>query len=155
MSDLALKWQEVGGGGDLVVSQGDLMTADDLRANVITSLFCDARAEESDQIPDNTEDPRGWWGDAYADVQGDVTGSRLWLLARSVQSLANLQRASEYARAALQWMLDDGVASAIDVTAEAPQRGTLVLHVSISEPQGNRRNFKFWLNWQAQRELSI
>ena len=45
---------------------------------------------------------------------------------------AVLVRAEAYARSALQWLMDEGLASAVNVTAENPVQGVLSLKVSIT-----------------------
>lgn len=109
---------------DLVLNSYDLATEDGLRTAVIISLFSDRRAEADDEIPDGSDDRRGWWS--------DVLGSRLWLLARAKEMPNTLARARAYAIEALQWLIDDGVATAVEVTAEWAQRGVLALGVVIT-----------------------
>lgn len=110
---------------DLVVDGYDLATEDGLRSAVISSLFTDRRAEPDDEIPDGSSDRRGWWPDP-------TMGSRLWLLARAKETPDTLARARTYTIEALQWLVDDGVATAVDVTAEWTRRGVLGLHIAIT-----------------------
>lgn len=109
---------------DLVLNSYDLATEDGLRTAVIISLFTDRSAEADDEIPDGSDDRRGWWS--------DVLGSRLWLLARAKEMPDTLARARAYAIEALQWLIDDDVATAVEVTAEWAQRGVLALGVVIT-----------------------
>ena len=110
---------------DLALAGYDLATEDGLRTAVIISLFTDRRAEADDEIPDGGDDRRGWWADP-------AMGSRLWLLARAKETPDTLTRARAYAIEALQWLIDDGVATAVDVTAEWARRGVLGLRVVIT-----------------------
>ncbi|MNE52836.1 Phage protein GP46 [compost metagenome] len=57
----------------------------------------------------------GWWGDTWPVVANDRYGSKLWLLQRSKLTNALVNTVRTYLRAALQWMLDDGVVSRIDI----------------------------------------
>lgn len=118
---------------DLPVRRGDLMGDNSLGTEVMVSLFTDVRAEQ-DELPPEYSDPRGWWADALLALQGDEqgTGSKLWLLHRQKQLQAVLVRAEAYARSALQWLMDEGLASAVNVTAENPVQGVLSLKVSIT-----------------------
>ena len=59
-------------------------------------------------------------------------GSRLWLLERSKETDDVLARAREYAIEALTWLLEDGVARSLDVTASWVRRGVLGLVVVIT-----------------------
>lgn len=115
---------------DLALIGYDLAKEDGLRTAVIVSLFSDRRAEADDEIPDGSDDRRGWWF--------GTIGSRLWLLARAKEMPDTLARARAYAIEALQWLIDDGVATAVEVTAEWAQRGVLALHVAITLADRNR-----------------
>lgn len=118
---------------DLPVRKGDLVGDDSLGTEVMVSLFTDVRAEK-DELPPEYGDPRGWWADALLSMQGDEqgVGSKLWLLRRQKQLEAVLVRAEVYARSALQWLIDEGLAGAVDVAAENPAQGVLGLRVSIT-----------------------
>lgn len=103
-----------------------------LRALVVASLFTDRRAASDDVLPSDSGDPPnrgGWWGDTYSGDaagtegdEGDLFGSRLWLLTRSRATMANVERARLYATEALQWLIDDGIAERVEVTAERIDR---------------------------------
>jgi phage gp46-like protein len=149
MSDIALRW--TGALSDVVIAQNDLLTEDGLNTAVIASLFTDRRAEDSDILPDGTTDRRGWWGDAFPTVSEDKFGSRLWLLSREKQQQSVLDRAVVYAKEALQWLIDDQVAQAIDVVAEFTKPGMLGLSITITRPaSASTVDFKFYFNWAAQ-----
>ncbi|NHQ81547.1 hypothetical protein HA051_08165 [Chromobacterium vaccinii] len=102
--------------------------ADPIDSAIVLSLFCDSRA-----LPDDRQsDPRGWWGDVLASVPYDRWGSRLWLLAqRAKHTPQTLRDAVHYAREALQWMVDDGVARSLDVSARAIGDETLLLTITL------------------------
>ena len=113
---------------------GDIATDSGLRAAVIVSLFTDRRAANDDEIPDGTDDRRGSWQDQYLEDPNDLQGSRLWLLSREKQLPSVLTRAKEYAEEALQWLVDDGVATAVTVTPSWASNGWLDLRVRIDLP---------------------
>src|SRR4051812_44105846 len=88
----------------------------------IMSLLCDRRARPDDELPmpeapvlepDLLNPRRGWWGDAL-DAQGQRCGSRLWLLVRAKQTILTRRRAELYAREALAWASETGLAVAAD-----------------------------------------
>ncbi len=115
---------------DLVRSGGNLEMDEGLDSAVVISLFSD-RADPSGTMP-----RRGFWADTFNE-DGDELGSRLWLLPRArVGATAKLRLAEEYAVEALQWLIDDGVASAVRATAEwlASAGEILLLTVSIERP---------------------
>ncbi|VVT43706.1 Bacteriophage protein GP46, partial [Kosakonia radicincitans] len=84
---------------------------DMLTRAVVISLFTWRRAEPDD----NADMPMGWWGDSFPAVQNDRYGSRLWLLRRSKLTNHLVQTVRVYIRECLQWLLDDGVVSRIDL----------------------------------------
>lgn len=141
MTDAAARWINDAGHGDLRLSGADLATDDGLGAAVLVSLFTDARAR-ADELLEGDDDRRGWWGDVL-NGDGEETGSKLWLLRREKQTPEVPARASALAREALQWMLDDAVASAVETSAEWARRGELALRVAITLPDDSRREFQF------------
>lgn len=145
MSDIALRWDIAG--GDLVIDGADALAEDGLETAVLLSLRLDQRADEDDGIPLDA-DPRGWWGDTFADVAGDQVGSKLWLLGRSKQLASVAQAAQSYAQAALKWLLDDGVASSVVVTADWGG-GVLLLSVAIQRPDKAPFNRQYQFVWSA------
>lgn len=140
---------------DVDVSRADLVADESLTTAVVLSLMTDRTALASD-VPVG-EDRRGWWADAFTDRDGDHFGSRLWLLAREKQLPQTLVRAEAYVREALQWVVDDGLASGMDVAVFAPQRGWLIAQVVLHLVAGSRR-FRFeWSDvgqrWQLAGEV--
>ena len=84
---------------------------DPLTRAVVISLFTHRRADPDD----NADVPKGWWGDTWPMVANDRYGSKLWLLQRSKLTNALVNTVRTYIRESLQWMLDDGVVSRIDI----------------------------------------
>nr|DAG75383.1 MAG TPA: hypothetical protein [Caudoviricetes sp.] len=105
---------------------------DELRRAVFNSLFSWARASDSDELPGDSK--QGWWGDTYADEQGDHFGSKLWLLSRAKITQETLMRAQEYAKEALQWMIDDGIAKSVEAIAERGGDDQMNLAITIQKP---------------------
>jgi phage gp46-like protein len=122
--DLALVPSADGTAFDLAIDGYGLATESGLKSAVIVSLYTDRRADADDAIPDGTDDRRGWWAEPQI-------GSRLWLLAREKETADVLARAQEYAREALAWLVEDGAAAAVEVSAAWVRRGVLGLTVTI------------------------
>lgn len=124
MSDISSFWDVDRLAADWREGRGDLINGDDLQTAIIISLFTDRVARDDDNI--DGDDRRGWWGDSGEDM--DI-GSRLWLLRRQklIQKVA--QKAEDYARESLQWLITDGVVSSIDVVTQIvyPRRLNMVL----------------------------
>ena len=115
-------------------SDGDHLLLDEsLRTPVLISLQTERRATE-EQAPDRS-DRGGWWGDTYPDVEGDEIGSRLWTLKGAKSTPETRQRAEEYVREALAWMIEDGIASEILVEIEAVSATILGYKVGIVRPR--------------------
>lgn len=148
MSDLALVWNPEEFAADIALDAGALRIDDGLRTAILISLFTDARAEADDELPDDGAERRGWWGDAFPAVAGDETGSRLWLLFRAKITTATINRARDYARAALAWIVEDGIAASVDVTVEAQDRQRLAIGVVLTRPTGPARE-RYDFVWEA------
>jgi phage gp46-like protein len=117
---LLLRWDTELQRADLVRDGGNLATDEGFESAVTMSLFTDRDA--------------GCWMDAYPDVAGDKLGSFLLRLQRGKLTRQDAADAARYAKEALSWMLADGVAAAVDATAELVSAGLLGLRVSISKP---------------------
>ena len=155
MSDIALAWNPAIGGFDLALEGGQLVTDDGLMTAIIVSLFTDARASADDVLPEPGSDRRGWWGDMLSPVAAWQMGSKLWLLAREKQVPAVLARARDASRAALGWLIEDGIASSVEVSARFPRQGWLGLVIEIVRPNGPARQ-KYDFAWNAtDRELKV
>lgn len=126
---------------DWAIVDGDLQSDAGLDTAVALSLFSDRLANPDDEIPDGSDDRRGWWGDAFLDPLADGTpdhlGSRLWLLSRALQTQETALRAQAYCQEALQWLVDDGVVGAVTVPVPTfPSRGFMEITVVISQQNG-------------------
>ncbi len=76
-------------------------------------------------------------------VQNDRTGSRLYLLRRSKLTNKTPQLARDYVREALAWMVEDGVASRLDINAVRTGTDSLALAITIYQRDGNIHNIIF------------
>jgi len=133
MPDISLIWDVDNSRGDWQLLGPVLVTGNDLASATLISLFTDRIANPDDVIPDGTDDPRGWWGDLGEDMP---IGSRLWLLSRAKQTQETLNNAVDYAKEALEWFVDDGVAARIDVFAQWVRTSFLGLQVILYNQDG-------------------
>lgn len=146
--DLRTRILEGGIAADWLMATPELGVDDGLETAITLSLFTDRLADVSDDLPDDNR-RRGWWGDSFAEVNGDLIGSRLWLLSREKQVPAVLQRARDYARESLQWLIDDGIARKVEVDAEFPRRGVITLTVIVHRSVEGPTRFRFETFWGA------
>ena len=141
MTDILLTWNNTTGQADISMSGADLATGHDLETAVLISLFTDQAADPGDVLPtDISNDPQGWWADIYT---GDPIGSKLWQLKGRVRNQDTLNFARDAATKALQWMIDDAVASAIKVAPKFYGSGGLELDIAITQPSGAVSEFSY------------
>lgn len=149
MTDIALQQVSVGSFNLLLNDAGNDIRADDgLQTCVIISLFTDKRLPAGQLPEDGTSDPRGWWGD-IGDEDRVQIGSYLWLLWREKMLPATVFRAIEYARDALQWLIDDGIARTVNVTGERAGLYQLSLAAEIERPNGEVLRYAYL--WDGER----
>lgn len=135
---------------DLGIFKNDFKTDDGLETAVIISLFTDARCS-LEELPAEEKSKRGWWGDAIPEVDGEITGSKLWLLRREKQTDETRKRAKDTCEEALAWMIEDKLAEQIIVETEWVEAGFLGIKITIQRPKG-QLVFKYKINWNAQAE---
>lgn len=87
----------------------------------------------------------------FPEIDRDKIGSRLWTLERAKRTTETLRLAEDYAKEALNWLIEDGVAASIAVVATfvgAVQDAQWQLDISISRPPGN--SSRFLVVWDQQ-----
>lgn len=147
LGDYQLVWAD--GQMDMAIADDDVAADPGLRTAVLLSLFTDRRAADEDTLPGGDEERRGWWADEFAELEGDLFGSRLWLLDRSKRLADVVPDAEAYAREALAWMIEDKVASAVDVAAEVVGE-RLAFLVTIHRPELDPATFRFEHVWDGE-----
>lgn len=105
--------------------------ADELVQATLISLFSWRKSNDDDGV--NIPNRQGWWGDTFASETNDRIGSRLWLLRREKLTDDVVARAREYAEESLQWMIDDALASAVNVSTDR-ENNRLNMSVEIVRP---------------------
>ena len=142
-----------------VQNRGGLRARAQLETAVLICLMSDARAAAEELRDGDTN--RGWPGDTFDldTAAGEAPiGSRLWLLERStVDAVETPRRAEDYARAALQPLLDQGAAAAVTARAEAdPARNRLTLAVTLTDRAGGLLvSRRFSLLWERLAGISV
>lgn len=121
---------DAGDGGDLLIVNGQPEMDDGLQNAVFLSLFTD----------------NAWWANSILPDNEQAT-SELSTLDRSVLTNKTRLDAEEYARQALSWMVSDGLASKISVSAEIVAIGVLGLIITIDQP-GKQSTVRYKINWE-------
>lgn len=124
MADVALIWDPANLRADFALGPADLVVGSELASAIVVSLFTDP----------------GWWGNTYED---DDWGCRLLELRRAKHSNETLLRARDYCQAALAWLIEDGVARAVDVQT-AWQGSLLAIAITVTQATGVSRFSFVW-----------
>ncbi|WP_163371084.1 phage GP46 family protein [Endozoicomonas acroporae] len=135
MSDIKSVFIDLTQGIDRALTSAGLAEDNGLETAVIISLFTDARAFPDDGLPPGA-DPRGVWSDSLTQT-ATPTGSRRWLLARAKQNNETLLKLVDYDRESLSWLLDSGLASAVNISAEWVANGVISEQISITLADGS------------------
>ena len=136
--------REIGGGAyDIQIDGfGDVLTEDAFDAAILVSLLSDRRASASEVLASNQR--RGWIGNES--TPGAEMGSKLWLFEQSRATQTILNQVADAAKAALQWLVEDGFA--ISVIGAAPRRTAngMALEVTIqrSPSEVETKFFPLW-----------
>ncbi|WGD31196.1 phage GP46 family protein [Ancylobacter sp. WKF20] len=128
-----LIWNPLGFIGDLALnaSTADLQSGAAIETAVLICLMTDRRVDAS-ELPEG-ESNRGWPGDGFDRQRGEAAlGSKLWLLRRRALTEDIDTEAEDYAREALQTLIDQGVCVRVEVTVERrPADNRLDLEVRL------------------------
>ena len=135
MSDGALLWFDFG--ADIAIENGDLVPDNGLANAVLISLFTDARALGTSELPQGETSLRGWWGD----LSQRVTGSLLWLIQREKVLPEVAARAKEYCQRSLAWMIQDKIAESVTIDARLIRPFGLQLKIKIT--RGDSKQYAY------------
>ncbi|WEK11006.1 MAG: phage GP46 family protein [Candidatus Pseudomonas colombiensis] len=118
-----------------------------LTRSVLISLYTWRRAADDDALDD--EERFGWWGDSFPSVADDRIGSRLWLLRRVKLTRQTQLDAEFYAREALQWLVEDGHCSTVEILSERLDAQRLNLRTVLVLADGERLDINPNHSWQV------
>lgn len=131
---------------------GEIQADAGLRSQIILSVFSDALAGDSDDVPD-TGNPafperRGYWADFLSPLgPDDRYGSRLWLLDGAPLNSTTRARARAYILEALEWIRTEGIGIP-SVETSVPSRGRLEITITITDAT-TRAERRYALLWDA------
>ncbi|GAB6854161.1 phage GP46 family protein [Asaia astilbis] len=143
--DVGITWHVRAARGEWSIASGDLALENPLRSSIIVSLFTDRvlpKEPDALDIGVGIKAPRGargtaaadlggWWGDM---LEEQPIGSRLRQLQRAikVEDDAIPAEAEAICREALQWLIADGVAEDVGVSARWSTVNASALEFSIT-----------------------
>lgn len=160
-NDIKIKWDSTTLKGDLVKIIGDLEREEGLETAVSMSIFTKRRVTEEELKENGFSDlseKGGWWADQYSDAEDDQIGSKLWLLTRAKTTEQTLVKAQEYVYDGLLWMIEDNVASEINVIVERlGQIGNdvLCINVEIRRDSDTQQALTFKYVWDKQFNIAV
>lgn len=134
--------------GKLVRNGGNFILDNGLESAVWESLLTNRRLDPGDPRPPSGQ-RGGWWGDHEGSDQDPAhpSGSKLWTLSGAPLHAGTVRKAALYAREALAWMIEDGIADRVETRAEITGPNVLGFTVRIHRPGDEDDR---WLSfWQA------
>jgi phage gp46-like protein len=137
-------------------NRGGLAARRQLATAVLLSLMTDCAADPSELR--EGDEQRGWAGDPLAGEGETALGSKLWLLRRrTVDEVETPRLAIDYARAALQPLIEQRAVAAFEISAEArPEWRMLVLFVRGTDRDGATLVAqRFQVLWEEERQSAV
>jgi len=153
MADIRTVFIDMEHGADYALAGLGLEDDTSLDTAVIMSIFTNRRASDDDVLPPGSDDKQGSWMDSFADVEGDKIGSRLWLLARAKLTADTVAKVKFYLDECLAWLVTDGIAKAVNVTAEIARYhplGIIASIIEIQRPDGTTTRYQFANLWRQE-----
>ena len=121
---------------------GDFLLVDGFDTALAMSLFCERRADMS-EVP-TAELRRGWWGNLVG-PEGFEIGSKLWLLDQSRRIQTTMNSAIDYAKAGLQWLVEDDHLENFDVNGSFTADGiNLDIVLNRSNSATETKSYELW-----------
>ncbi len=131
-------------GGDINVRDGIVELSSGLVTAVYISIF---GGNVEDDGRSNNENQ--WWANFVEDEPSRHMRSRFQHFVHRLPPIPiNLRRLEDAARQDLQWLIDDGVATEIRLTASIPQYNHVRLDISVVADPG-QTNILYITNWQG------
>ncbi len=144
MSDIVLE-KNTNGLYDILFENGDFKLTDGLDTAILMSLLIDKRADESEVF--EPELRRGWIGNEQNEDEDYDIGSKLWLIYQARANQNTLNRAIDYAKDGLIWMINDGLIKDVQVTGEI-ENENIILTVNFIRFDNSilTQQFNLWEN---------
>lgn len=130
--------------GEIAVSGGIVEMSGGLETAAYISLF---GGNERDTGSDGNSDQ--YWGNSLDTAKARKIRSETQNLLRSLPlTSGNLLRVEDAVKRDLQWMVDERVASSLEISTSIPALNTLGIEVTV-KAEGEESTFTFVENWKA------
>ena len=143
--DIKMEYDEKKGYYDILSDEkGDLMQDQSFDTSIILALLTDARADKT-EVP-LVQNQRGTIVDLFTEGR-KRNGSKLWLLNQSRATLTAKNRAKDYARNALQFLVEKGYCKDVFVSSKLTRDG-IILNITIQRLTGVFDDYRYnaWNN---------
>lgn len=145
----------LGGLYDLSITNGELDLIDNFDTSLQMSVYAERRADASEILP--AYQRRGWWGNETSNLLDFQIGSKIWVLSQARLDQTVLNKIVNYAQEALQWLIDGGYLSKVEVSAAQINEKSIRLAIQLfrSPDQIESRFFDLWDNTISYEERSL
>jgi len=155
INQVQLPWSDI----DIDTKTGDFLQDNFLQTSMMISLFSNAPANTDELNRFNANQfnkthNRGWFGSTYANVE---YGSKLWLLERERRNQETLNLAQQYCEQSLQWIINEGISSKIDVECSW-NADVLVINIEVHREFDEnvvKRYSYVWDNMLAPKDVIV
>lgn len=126
-----------------ITDEGDIEMENFFDTAILMSIFCERRATAS-EMPESHR-RRGWIGNEQGD--GFEIGSKIWLYEQERITGTTLASMRKQILNALQWLIDDGYAVAIEASVTL-KNGVVTAETTIERPNSkvDKRFHELWQN---------
>lgn len=142
MQDIKLT-QDANGNYDISIANGDIEAVEGFDTSLLVSLFSDARAPQYlVSIPENQ---RGWICNTINE-NGRELGGLLWMVDQRKLTQDTLNDAIDYVRKSLNWYIEDGLLTDIQVSGNIVPRYGIQIEIIIVAENGvtETRYYNLW-----------
>lgn len=120
-------------GGEITVESGLVLMSEGLETAAYLSLFGGNQDDAGDAASERLE----WWGNVdEPEPARRYRSETQWLVQRLPAVPRNLRRVEQAAARDLAWMLETGLATAVEARASIPAKDRIGLAVTITTPTG-------------------
>jgi len=130
---------------DIDIVDGDIASTNSFETALQMSLLLDKRAISSEKP--RPQDRRGWFGNLFNRIEDYNIGSKLWLLSQARNTQDTENRAVDYVNNSLQWLIEDGHATNINVSSSRTIEGiSIFINIERQQDEVTTFTYNLWNN---------